>query len=182
MAPQGPPGSYSPQIPGGSRNPPHIEYTKAIAHEVRQLLGEIGKLRDERRQLQYEIAELMAVRTKFGPTGEFQPEWRPPAIEAPPPPDPLPAIEGAPPQAKPAWRVVQKRPERKARMVPKIAAAPQPMPPPPPPEPVREVPSWAQWRPNPLLVPTPSMAPPAPMANSPPPRAGLFGPSTPPPK
>ena len=25
-----------------------------------------------------EIAELMAVRTKFGPTGEFQPEWRPP--------------------------------------------------------------------------------------------------------
>ncbi|KIM36266.1 hypothetical protein M413DRAFT_14097 [Hebeloma cylindrosporum] len=174
MAPQGPPGSYSPQLAGGSRNPPHIEYTKAIAQEVRLLLSEIGRLRDERRQLQYEIAELMAVRTKFGPTGEFQPEWRPPAIEAPPPPpEAPPAIEDAPAPAKPAWRTVHKRPDRKARTVPKITAPPPPMPPPPP-EPVREMPSWTQWRPNPLLVPAPAAAP-APMANAPPPRSGLFG-------
>jgi len=109
-----------------------------------------------------EIAELMAVRTKFGPAGEFQPEWRPPvclalhlpvvhavdisdqAIEAPPPPPP-PAIEDVPPPAKPAWRTVHKRPERKARTVPKITAPPPPMQPPPP-EPVREMPSWTQWR------------------------------------
>jgi len=75
------------------------------------------------------------------------------AIEGPPPPQPLPAIEGPPPQAKPAWRVVQKKQERKARTVPKIAAAPQPMPPPPPLEPVREVPSWAQWRRVYILTP-----------------------------
>ena len=35
----------------------------------------IKRLIDERKS---EIAELMAVRTKFSETGEFQPEWKPP--------------------------------------------------------------------------------------------------------
>jgi len=67
------------------------------------------------------------------------------AIEAPPLPEAPPAIEAPPPPAKPAWRTVHKRPDRKARTVPKITAPPSPMPPPPP-EPVREMPSWTQWR------------------------------------
>ena len=69
----------------------------------------------------------------------------PPAIEAPLPP---PAIEDVP-QAKPGWRVVQKRPERKARTQPKITAGPGPSSSPGPaalPPPVQNVPSWAQWR------------------------------------
>ncbi|KAH9474452.1 hypothetical protein JR316_0012911 [Psilocybe cubensis] len=174
MAPQGnSQGTFSPN----SRNKDlAMNLAGNIAAEVRILLADIGKLRDERRQLQYEIAELMAVRSKFSANGEFQPEWRPPAIEAPPPPEPPLAIE-APPQAKPGWRVVHKKPERKARTTPKMVGPPPPATPAPE-APKPQVPAWAQWRPNPLLAPTPV----APGSPGPPPRAGLFGPSTPPPK
>lgn len=67
------------------------------------------------------------------------------AIEAPPePPAPEPEVI---PAAKPAWRVVSKRPERKpARTQPKaITAAPAPVPAAPEP-PKADVPAWAQWR------------------------------------
>ena len=41
----------------------HLGYfSKALAQEVRILLQEVGKLRDERRQLQFEVAELLAVK------------------------------------------------------------------------------------------------------------------------
>jgi len=79
------------------------------------------------------------------PGGSGRLIYRDQAIEAPPPPEAPPAIEAPPPQAKPAWRTVHKRPDRKARTVAKITAPPPPMPPPPP-EPVREMPSWTQWR------------------------------------
>jgi hypothetical protein len=36
--------------------------SKALAQEVKILLQEVGKLRDERRQLQFEVAELLAVK------------------------------------------------------------------------------------------------------------------------
>jgi hypothetical protein len=186
MAPQhSPQPGYPPANNFGNRNTVN-DFTKGMAQEVRYLLSEIGKLRDQRRQLQYEIAELMAVRSKFSESGEFQPEWKPPAIEAPPEPPVLPITEVVP-AAKPAWRVVSpQRPERKARTHPKaIAAAPNPTPD------VQQaskpdVPAWAQWRPNPLLRPgsainSPSTAS-ATIPHEPPPRAGLFGPSTPPPK
>ncbi|KAF5328404.1 hypothetical protein D9619_013254 [Psilocybe cf. subviscida] len=178
MSPQGQPqGPFSPQMQS-NRNIT-MDFTKGIATEVRYLLAEIGKLRDERRQLQYEISELMAVRSKFSPNGEFQPEWRPPPMDAPPmieaPPPPEDAMI---PPARPGWRVVHKRPDRKARTQPKQPAAIGPPPVAPGPEPPKpEAPAWAQWRPNPLLAPTP-----VPQSQSPPPRAGLFGPSTPPPK
>jgi len=186
MAPQhSPQPGYPPANNFGNRNTVN-DFTKGMAQEVRYLLSEIGKLRDQRRQLQYEIAELMAVRSKFSESGEFQPEWKPPAIEAPPEPA-VPPVPEAIPAVKPAWRVISpQRPERKARTHPKaIAAAPTPGPvvqeaPKP------DVPAWAQWRPNPLLRPgsainSPSTAP-ATIPHEPPPRAGLFGPSTPPPK
>ncbi|KXN87640.1 hypothetical protein AN958_08344 [Leucoagaricus sp. SymC.cos] len=172
----------SKQPPGfpGQNNKYVNDFTKALASEVRILLAEVGKLRDERRQLQYEIAELMAMKSKHGAGGEFTPDWRP-KIEAPPPGEPAPpppAIEAEPVQAKPGgWHVVHKRPERKA------IKGKQPVPPPAPtpapiPVPVRaELPAWAQWRPNPHLAPAPISAPASP---APPP--GLFGPPTPPPK
>ena len=68
------------------------------------------------------------------------------AIEAPPEPVPEPE---APVQARPGWRVVHKRPERKpARTVPKITGAPTPVPQALPelPKPIQDVPAWAQWR------------------------------------
>ncbi|KNZ76522.1 hypothetical protein J132_09994 [Termitomyces sp. J132] len=124
------------------------DFSKALATEVRILLAEVGKLRDERRALQYEIAELMQMKSKHGAGGEFAPDWRPsaPMLEAPPPP---PAIEGPPPAptpAPPGWRVVHKRPERKPRMIKASPPVPAPAPVPAPPPPKPEMPAWAQWR------------------------------------
>ncbi|KZT43281.1 hypothetical protein SISSUDRAFT_997473 [Sistotremastrum suecicum HHB10207 ss-3] len=151
------------------------DFSKALASEVRILLAEVGKLRDERRALQYEIAELMAVKSKHGAGGEYSPDWKP-KVEAPPPPAPEPApaaIEGIPP-AKPAWRTVHKRPERKPKEPKAIAAAPAPPPPPVPAVEPAKQPAWSTWKPNPLLAPTPKLATVA--APLPTPRpAGLFG-------
>ncbi|KAF9045020.1 hypothetical protein BJ165DRAFT_1527954 [Panaeolus papilionaceus] len=189
MAHQGPPpGSYSPQMNNNisfthSRaNQPMMELTKGLAGEVRCLLGEIGKLREERRQLQAEIAELMMMKAKFGHGGEYQPNWHPPQPQAiePPPMEMPPPLEEPLAPARPGWRTVHKKPERRVRTTPK-ALMPPPAAAAPVPEPVKqEAPAWAQWRPNPLLAPTPVAAQVAPA--TPPPRGGLFGPSTPPPK
>lgn len=78
------------------------DFSKALASEVRILLQEVGKLRDERRTLQQyvpntqtllplnpdylsspifrEIAELMAVKAKHSVGGEYSPDWRPKVI------------------------------------------------------------------------------------------------------
>ncbi|KAJ7643834.1 hypothetical protein FB45DRAFT_896186 [Roridomyces roridus] len=165
---------------GGNFNgaPKYInDFTKALAGEVRLLLAEVGQLRDERRALQFEIAELMSVKSKHGAGGEYQPEWRPkPDEPAPPPPEPE-----APGAARPAWRVVNKRADRKERALKQRPPSPSAVPPLEPPKP--NVPAWAQWRPNPYIAPTPvpgtAAAPlPAPAA----PGRGVFGPPTPPPK
>lgn len=39
------------------------------------LLGEVGKLREEKRALQYEIGCLLTMKSKYGPGGEFDPDW-----------------------------------------------------------------------------------------------------------
>ncbi|KAI0332158.1 hypothetical protein GY45DRAFT_1299422 [Cubamyces sp. BRFM 1775] len=164
------------------------DFSKALASEVRVLLAEVGKLRDERRQLQYEIAELMAVKSKHGAGGEFTPDWapkheEPPVPASPPPPAPPSVIDDGIP-ARPAWRTVHKREERRHKAKAKAIQAP---PPPPPaiaaPEPVN-VPAWAQWKPNPLLSPAPIPGTPAAPLPSDHimPRSGLFGPPSPPPK
>ncbi|KAG9317909.1 hypothetical protein JVU11DRAFT_2140 [Chiua virens] len=162
------------------------DFSKALASEVRILLGEVGKLRDERRQLQFEIAELMAVKSKHGAGGEYSPNWTPPPSQEPPAPPPMattpPPIDDGPVQARPAWKVVHKSTRRER--VPKSLPAPAP----PPPMPAIEaskpaMPAWAQWRPNPAMMP-PSVAPPpvSPRPMTPTARPGLFGPPTPPPK
>ncbi|KAG6819002.1 hypothetical protein H0H93_016479 [Arthromyces matolae] len=192
------------------------DLTKALAHEVQILLEEVGKLRDERRTLQFEIAELMQLKSKHGAGGEYAPNWRPPMplLEGPPPPDAQLALELAPPvQARPGWRTVHPQPDRRkrtARTVPKAITQGQPpaggsIPPPgapaghpmaaqghgggrrpafaTPPLPEPQVPAWTQWRPNPLIAPTPDnsvmMSPPP--VSPPAPARGLFGPRTPPP-
>ncbi|KAI9569245.1 hypothetical protein HD554DRAFT_594549 [Boletus coccyginus] len=161
------------------------DFSKALASEVRILLAEVGKLRDERRQLQFEIAELMAVKSKHGAGGEYSPNWTPPAQEPPaPPPAPAtpPLIDDGPPvQARPAWKVVHK-PTRRER-APKGLPAPTQAPVPAIEAPKQNVPAWAQWRPNPSVMPpitAPGPVSPRPM--TPASRPGLFGPPTPPPK
>jgi len=158
------------------------DFSKALAGEVRILLAEVGQLRDERRALQYEIAELMSVKSKHGAGGEYSPEWRPKPEEEAPPPPPEPS---APAPARPGWRVVNKRAERRERALAKTQRPPSPgsVPPLEPPKP--NVPAWAQWRPNPHIAPKPVQGTPAaplPGPSTPPSRSGLFGPPTPPPK
>ncbi|KII91907.1 hypothetical protein PLICRDRAFT_38784 [Plicaturopsis crispa FD-325 SS-3] len=176
------------------------DFSKALASEVRILLAEVGQLRDERRQLQYEIAELMSVKSKHGAGGEYTPDWAPgpsappsaPPLDAPPPP---PGQDGPVEPARPAWRTVVKRPERRPRH-----STPAPAPVQQPQSPVPRigfgqgggVPAWAQWQPNPLLSPGPGSGP-AHGRHTPttsldmgagratPDRSGLFGPPTPPP-
>ena len=80
------------------------DFTKALSVEVKMLLEEVGRLRDERRSLQLwvilflhrmvyddwlafelllvcvtrrEIAELMALKSKHGAGGEYVPDWLP---------------------------------------------------------------------------------------------------------
>ncbi|KAI0366578.1 hypothetical protein BV20DRAFT_971755 [Pilatotrama ljubarskyi] len=130
----------------------------------------------------------MAVKSKHGAGGEFTPDWAPKHEEphAPPrSPSPKPPSvldDGVP--ARPAWRTVHKREERRHKAKAKALQAAQP---PPPaitaPEPVN-LPAWAQWKPNPLLSPVPvAGSPSAPLpGDHSMPRSGLFGPPTPPPK
>ncbi|KAJ7244637.1 hypothetical protein B0H12DRAFT_1129082 [Mycena haematopus] len=164
--------------PGG---PKYInDFSKALAVEVKILLEEVGKLRDEKRALQFEIAELMSIKAKHSANGLYEPGWRPPPqIESGPaePPAPLPPAPGG-------WRTIQP-PHVPRRKQPKqlqgekqkqIASAPVA----PAPSAQANLPAWAQWRPNPLLSPSASAG--QSTAVAPPRREGLFGPKTPPPR
>ncbi|KAJ7274222.1 hypothetical protein C8J57DRAFT_1314971, partial [Mycena rebaudengoi] len=157
------------------------DFSKALAGEVRVLLAEVGQLRDERRALQYEIAQLMSGKSKHGAGGEYAPEWRPKPEDAPPPPPEPPLPPGG---ARPAWRVVNKRAERKERAIAKQRPpSPGSVPPLAPPKP--NVPAWAQWRRECLFSqcrPSHLPRPRFPGPRSTPVRPGLFGPPTPPPK
>ncbi|KAF8143261.1 hypothetical protein K438DRAFT_1945912 [Mycena galopus ATCC 62051] len=167
--------SNSKNQPGG---PKYInDFSKALAGEVKILLAEVGKLRDEKRALQFEIAELMSIKAKHSADGVYAPGWAPPPPEAPPAPE-APAPPPGP--APGGWRTVH-APHVPRRKLALRAAAAAPPPPPPPPAPAPELPAWAQWRPNPLLAPGTAAGPPAAVV-VPPPRTGLFGARTPPPK
>lgn len=124
----------------------------------------------------------MAVKAKHGggPGGEFA-GWLTKREPTPPPPSPPPPVIEDIVPARPGWRVVHKKPERRERKKALPAAAP---PPPEPPMPAN-LPAWAQWRPNPIFSPQPragtaGAALPASVPTSP--RTGLFGPPSPAPK
>lgn len=98
------------------------EFSKALATEVRMLLGEVGKLREDRRALQHEIATLLFMKSKWGPGGEFEPDWKPanapPHDQGPPPQGPPPEDappEGPPPTVRPGWRQPPKKGGKKRR-------------------------------------------------------------------
>ncbi|KAI0657507.1 hypothetical protein C8Q70DRAFT_1073905 [Cubamyces menziesii] len=155
------------------------EFSRSLATEVRMLLSEVGKLREDKRNLEYQIGELLQFKSKYGPGGEFDPSWKPamtcvPTDAAPPPEAAAPEPEPEPPQQAPsAWRSIHARGSRRSR---RTQAAPQPPAPAPPPP---DVQSWATWHPNPAFAPSPPstamdhhLAPPQ---GSP----GLFGPRSP---
>ncbi|KZT04943.1 uncharacterized protein LAESUDRAFT_702914 [Laetiporus sulphureus 93-53] len=168
------------------------EFSRSLANEVRMLLAEVGNLREQRRNLQYELGCLLTMKAKMGPGGEFDPDWRPatgpcaqnpatgaPPSEAPPqseaPLPPPPPEEPAP--ARPGWRTMQPRLSRRSRRA--QASAPPPPSEPPAPEP-RPSESWATWQPNPAFVPTPpSVSVRHELLAPPQPSPGLFGPRSP---
>ncbi|KAJ6503207.1 hypothetical protein C8R47DRAFT_1210482 [Mycena vitilis] len=164
--------------PGG---PKYInDFSKALAGEVKILLAEVGKLRDEKRELQFEIAELMSIKAKHSADGMYAPGWAPP----PAPEAPAPEAPAAPAGPAPGgWRTVHApHVPRRKQLALRAAAQPSPHPAPAPPPPAApDLPAWAQWRPNPLLAPGTAAGPPAQVV-VPPPRSGLFGARTPPPK
>ncbi|KAF8208242.1 hypothetical protein K438DRAFT_1574381 [Mycena galopus ATCC 62051] len=160
------------------------EFSKALASEVRMLLGEVGKLREERRALQHELGYLLCMKAKYGPGGEFEPEWKPPpGAPGGPPLDPGPAPPPPDlPQTRPGWRTVTPRAPATQRKTKKKDAAPPPGPGPAPAgymqDPRQQVRSWATWQPDPNLAPTPPSHEPTllvPEITSP----GLFGPRSP---
>ncbi|KAJ7164925.1 hypothetical protein C8R46DRAFT_888908, partial [Mycena filopes] len=150
------------------------QFSKALAAEVRQLLLEVGKLREERRALQHELGYLLCMKAKYGPGGEFEPDWKPPpGGPGGPPLDPGPAPPPPElPQAKPGWRTVRpaqprKQKKKDAAAQSHTATAPDP-----------RHQSWATWQPDPRNVPTPQSQEATllvPGSSSP----GLFGPRSP---
>lgn len=184
------------------------DFSQALATEVRLLLGEVGKLREDRRALQHEIATLLFMKTKWGPGGEFDPEWRPPQETGsgpppPPPPPPEDAPQDAPAHARPGWRPTGKKGKKKKAAQ---QAPPQPQPAmeqftqsamsytaygggqplprrqPNVLSPRTQVESWQpeQWHPDPNYEPS-SIAPSTAQPTvhvAPPPPAGLFGPGS----
>jgi len=152
------------------------------------LLGEVGRIREERRALQHEIGELLCIKSKYGPGGEFEPDWRPPG---PPPSGPQPPTDIPPipdpveiPVVRPAWRAYYPR-QKKKKKEPKVApaatsvqlsqAGPSRMD-----RHLRQqvTGSWSTWHPDPDAEMTPPSVEPTlmvPDRSSP----GLFGPRTP---
>ncbi|KIJ65766.1 hypothetical protein HYDPIDRAFT_38965, partial [Hydnomerulius pinastri MD-312] len=155
---------------------PYNEFSKALATEVRMLLGEVDKVREERRTIQHELGYLVIVKSKYGPGGEFdhgrKPSMPPGTPPAPPPPPEPPAQPGEIPPVRPTWRTVPQRGTRRIRRPKQEAPPPEPVPEP------RQVHDWVTWQPNPAFAPTPpSVEPPllVPDGGSP----GLFGPRSP---
>ncbi|KAF8153251.1 hypothetical protein B0H34DRAFT_722842 [Crassisporium funariophilum] len=180
------------------------DFSRALATEVRMLLGEVGRIREERRALQHEIGDLLCIKSKYGPGGEYEPDWKPPGPPPgpPPPPDVLPPhpdpSEGPPP-IKPAWRTHNPRLKKKKKdvQVPPAASTSAQMPQAGPahmmvppggylhPQQQQQqgdvrrqlTSSWATWQPERGNMTPPSVEPTlvVPGRSSP----GLFGPRTP---
>ncbi|KAG8799260.1 hypothetical protein FRC17_007183 [Serendipita sp. 399] len=154
------------------------EFSKSLAEEVRLLLREVGKLREEKRNIQYEIGCMLCLKSKYGPGGEFDPEWRPPTGPyANGPPMPEAPAEGAAPAAEelrpttaqPAWRTIQqkRKPGRKREQpVPQQQPQMQPQPPTPMPMPVPAASSVPPPAPMPVPMQTATFT-----ATGPPPSA-----------
>ncbi|RXW16930.1 hypothetical protein EST38_g8920 [Candolleomyces aberdarensis] len=181
------------------------EFSKALATEVRMLLGEVGKLREDRRALQHEIATLFFMKSQWGPGGEFendgQPAGAPPPDQGPPPDHP--AEDPEPPRAhRPGWRTAtagkkgKKRKAAQQQQRQQYMQMEQAMHPPPEttfaqgqPLPRRPVPhgvspraqvqSWAAWHPDPNFEPSSIGSGIEPTLQVPAHRSpGLFGPSS----
>ncbi|KAJ7142685.1 hypothetical protein C8R44DRAFT_194186 [Mycena epipterygia] len=188
--------------PGG---PKYInDFSKALAGEMKILLAEVGKLRDEKRALQFEIAELMSIKAKHS-EGLYAPGWEPGTQLQVAPAEPAPPAAPAPggwrtvhpphvPRRKQQQQLQQQlqqqqqhqhqhqhqQQQQQQQLSLRGKPAKSRVPPQPAPAPEPNLPAWAHWRPNPLLAPGAPAGPSMDVVSQPP-RSGIFGPSTPPP-
>ncbi|KAF8555913.1 hypothetical protein OG21DRAFT_1410055 [Imleria badia] len=51
------------------------DFINALTKEARMIVEEIAKLGEERCRLQQELGHLMMMTAKYGPGGEFEPDW-----------------------------------------------------------------------------------------------------------
>ncbi|CAG8723554.1 1192_t:CDS:2 [Acaulospora colombiana] len=51
------------------------EFSQLIADDTRFVLRYLGKAREELRSLCYELGTMICLKSKYGPGGEFDPEW-----------------------------------------------------------------------------------------------------------
>jgi len=154
------------------------------------LLGEVGKLREERRNIQFEVGTLLNLRSKYDPGGMFDPDWKPSTGPlAPQPPADLPPDEPPGPPLEPrqgAWRSVHqrggfRRGRRKAEPRPPGAVVETTPPVEQPPDRVQTTGSWATWQVQPGVEYTPPPSEPTiHLVPEPQPQPrGLFGPRSP---
>ncbi|KAI5994457.1 hypothetical protein EDD15DRAFT_2118914, partial [Pisolithus albus] len=124
----------------------HLDkFSKALAIDVRMLLGEVGKLREERRAIQHEVGSLMMVRAKYSPGGEFHGDWQPPpGAPSQPPPD-MPVPEERPQINRLRCRRVHTRSTRRIRKPRPVQPLQAEAPIPPP----WHTQSWETWHPTP---------------------------------
>ncbi|KAF8990864.1 hypothetical protein BDQ17DRAFT_340186 [Cyathus striatus] len=129
------------------------DFSKAIANEVRILLADVGRLREERQTLTIEVAQLLDIKAKY--PGGVPPEWLskgpepladivPSAVESPPA---LPVIEEVSVRAHPRWRDVVEREERPKKINASRIAAPTPTRAQMSESPRTEMSGWALWKP-----------------------------------
>lgn len=160
------------------------ESRKALAIEVRMLLGEVGKLREERRAIQHELGLLMMMKAKYSPGGDFCRDLQPPSMGGDPPsdvprpppslPDDPPVPEDTPHPIHAGWRPVDQWSTRRIRKQRKA----------PPPQTEPDIPpqgyaqSWATWFPSPDMAPSPPSVE-AVLVVPRPQSPGLFGPRSP---
>ncbi|KAI0299456.1 hypothetical protein B0F90DRAFT_1857037 [Multifurca ochricompacta] len=158
------------------------EFSKSLATEVRMLLGEVGKLREERRNIQFEIGTLLCLRSKYETGGCLTQIGSHVDL----PPEEPPALAPEAPRAG-AWRSVHQRGgfrrTRKKSETRPVGPIIGTMPPPaaPPPDRAQATGSWATWQVQPGLEYTPPPSEPtihlAPEVPQQP--RGLFGPRSP---
>ncbi|CAL1709933.1 unnamed protein product [Somion occarium] len=162
------------------------DFSKSLASEVRLLIGEVGKLHERKRTLNYQIGTFMCLQAQIGPGGILDPDWVPENYVQPEPPaaEPVPEPEPMAP-APSAWRYIPGR--NRLRRV-RTASRPHQAPPSAPGQPQVPYPgaqprpgaSWQSemWRPTHLEQITPPQVTPT-LLTPQQPSPGLFGPRTP---
>ncbi|PVF97108.1 hypothetical protein CPB86DRAFT_786284 [Serendipita vermifera] len=96
------------------------EFSQLIAEDIRMILRHLGKVREDSRNIRYEIGCFLCLKSKYGPGGDFDPEWKPTNFAPLPNPieDPTDILnfpDDRPTTGPPAWRTIHTKRRRKIK-------------------------------------------------------------------